>query len=630
MIATCSNDHFVVWDTKLKQPVRSAPMTDIEGLISGPNCGAAFSPDGTTVAFGVGGKIRLFSLGMKKTEFEASQVGQIKRITYTSDGKFLVAFQDGETTFLDPSTGETVWTTLSGGGAISANAKHLVGTNGSTSTIEIWDIDRREITDSFDLYVPLYVGSLMVTATIAVSPDATHVATILEDHTVRVWDTVLKREVFALTGRIADDNRASPPCIAYSPDGLLILTCASDGTVQLWDAKTGDHRATLKGRNASTFKVTSGAFSGNSRFVVTSDTKGDITLWDASPVKAFTDWNATGGIPHASLDKDGHAIPVFSPKTGIAGGEEAAISMRDVRTGAVIADARVSRDVYDMQVCQRDNRVLILSDGAVEVRDRTLSKIEFREKMEKANTPVFSPDCSKIAFVDSSDLGNEVIRIFSTAADGKELSHFVIPDKVDEWDGNDLDHMGVVGSLTFSNDGNLVVVGIDDTISIMDATNLKELKKIEPHRGVLVLAVLSPDNHFLVSAAKGGASFVWSMEAGKPLKDLAAENVVKARFSKDGERLVTVSGTPLGFTSLNRDVAIWDTRDFEQVGLVHHSRTVEDAAFTQGRDYLLTTAEGGEVRMTALYRNLDELVAHSKTLSVRDLRTQASGLIPRL
>src|SRR5207302_596685 len=62
------------------------------------------------------------------------------------------------------------------------------------------------------------------------SPDGKRLASGSLDHSVKLWDTVTRREVFTLYGH-ADGVTA----VAFHPDGQLLLSASLDRTVRIWD-----------------------------------------------------------------------------------------------------------------------------------------------------------------------------------------------------------------------------------------------------------------------------------------------------------------------------------------------------------------------------------------------------------
>jgi WD40 repeat protein len=61
------------------------------------------------------------------------------------------------------------------------------------------------------------------------TPDSRRLATVGQDHTIRVWDTQAGREILRF------DEKSLPTAVAFSPDGLRLVTVSSNH-VHFWDA----------------------------------------------------------------------------------------------------------------------------------------------------------------------------------------------------------------------------------------------------------------------------------------------------------------------------------------------------------------------------------------------------------
>jgi WD40 repeat protein len=91
------------------------------------------------------------------------------------------------------------------------------------------------------------------------SPDSKLIALLADDGTVRVWDVVLRRELFALK----DDTYLH--AAVFSPDGKWILTAGFHSEIQAWDAATGRLEKTIDGGIRI---VTSASFSPDGRMAL--------------------------------------------------------------------------------------------------------------------------------------------------------------------------------------------------------------------------------------------------------------------------------------------------------------------------------------------------------------------------
>ncbi|GAA1298982.1 toll/interleukin-1 receptor domain-containing protein [Saccharothrix xinjiangensis] len=112
---------------------------------------------------------------------------------------------------------------------------------------------------------------------VAISPDATTLATTSDDGTVRLWN-------------VADGTRIGDPLIghvgpvyaaAFSPNGEILATGGGDHSVRLWHLPT--RRQLAPPHMAHHGTVRSAAFSPDGRTLATAGDDGGVRLWDTGP-----------------------------------------------------------------------------------------------------------------------------------------------------------------------------------------------------------------------------------------------------------------------------------------------------------------------------------------------------------
>jgi eukaryotic-like serine/threonine-protein kinase len=109
-----------------------------------------------------------------------------------------------------------------------------------------------------------------------------------------------------------------------------------------------------------------------------------------------------------------------------------------------------------------------------------------------------------------------------------------------------LQHSGAVVSLAFSVDGKLIATGSEDATAVVwHADTGKPLIAPLVHSNGVRAIAFSSDGKWLVSGA-GNFAYVWDIENGRQQRMLNAGNTVhSARFSSDGQRILTASAPGL-------------------------------------------------------------------------------------
>ncbi len=102
------------------------------------------------------------------------------------------------------------------------------------------------------------------------SPDGKLLATVSDDHTVRLWDPAAPSQSRVFAGHTDEVWGAT-----FSRDGAQLITTSKDRTVRIWDVKTGASRALL----GHTAPVTEAQFAGPDVLVSSADDD-TARIWD--------------------------------------------------------------------------------------------------------------------------------------------------------------------------------------------------------------------------------------------------------------------------------------------------------------------------------------------------------------
>lgn len=308
-LATASDDHTVkVWDV--------ATGSDFYALRShrAEVNTVAFSPDGKMLASaGDDFTAKLWDVATQQELVTLKgHTDWIRSVTFSPDGKILATGSRDLTAKLwDTATGREIATllgTVAEGGtsigaghvlsvAFSPNGRFLV-TGQEDHTIRIWDvISRKEIGR-------LTNHKRRITS-VAFSPDGKLLASGGEDLTVRLWDFATRREINKLTGHTGEIWS-----VAFSPDGETLATTGDDRNVKLWDTATWRERANLKAHADS---VRSLAFSPDGRRLATASKDHTVKLWDmATNQELITLTGHTAEVWGVAFSPDGLTLATAS------------------------------------------------------------------------------------------------------------------------------------------------------------------------------------------------------------------------------------------------------------------------------------------------------------------------------
>ncbi len=159
--------------------------------------------------------------------------------------------------------------------AFSPDGKTLAGA-GFDQSIRLWSLEEEKVKW-------VLKGHTDAVKSIAFSTDGTKLVSGSVDKTVRMWDLESGKQIFAIEGheqstittivnkilRKDDDSighKGSVTSVAISPDATVMASGSVDETAKLWSAQTGNLINTLKGHNHPVYCV---AFSPNGKYLAT-------------------------------------------------------------------------------------------------------------------------------------------------------------------------------------------------------------------------------------------------------------------------------------------------------------------------------------------------------------------------
>jgi WD40 repeat protein len=491
--------------------------------------------------------------------------------------------------------------------AISPDNEHVaIGCFGS---VRVWSV-----TQARELFERKFAGYAMLEAPKLVFARGRLFTNVIGETVVRVWTLPDGAQERLLGGHAVDITS-----LGASRDGARIVTTSSDGTARLSPAEGDAAAVVLRGHEGG---VVAAQLSEDGQTILTGSADGTARLWSAATGRQLGVMGghrdtvrdlalsadgaiALTGLANASLTRrwslrNEQTVVLPSEASRPTGGVGVFVVSRDgTRIAANMANGRThvwrasdGGSVTDLQERATFHSLTFLSANGSRLLTASMRppdlinvgvwnveggmrqfNVDVRDSYRMLRPPVPSADGSRLATIEGDAL---VVR---ESAKGERLKSLRLP-----FDGYLLDSFG------FSDDDASVFAHTNEggTAVIWEAASGSERGTIRYGRGWRT-ATLSPDARHVLAVLRDGTARLLSVKDGAEVKVLPHPKVYDVRFSRDGQRIVTVSD--------DGSVRLWSLMGHKPDVVIEQQAIGDVAAVFSPDGTRLLTLVGGVARL---------------------------------
>ena len=437
---------------------------------------------------------------------------------------------------------------------------------------------------------------------IAYSPDASQIATGIDNGEIIIWDVPTGDEILRWQ---AHDGIVTS--IDFHPNGTQIVSGSSgeEGNLRVWNAETGEEVATLPyHRN----RVTSVIYTPDGRFFISGSIDQSYVVWrsegfgvahvgkvdtdinfvdvTADPVDwvvAISDTNSivimnqewkiisdispaednlTSGVTSIRLNPTGSLLMV-----GFVNGE---IGLWDPRTGELTqtfigSDGRVNA----VDFLPRDSKVIAgLDDGTMRIWDVVTSRQTDVFNLGKAIQSM-AVNRSQVRMAVSLEGEMRIWDIQGSA----EIKRFV-------------GHQARVSTVVYHPDGQHVLSGsFDKTLILWNASDASVIRSYVGHEGSVVALAFNTAGTNFISGASDKTARIWDTETGEIIATLQGHtaNVTSVAWSPTSSMVAT--------GALDNRIILWDAYTGDQIAVLEgHTGSITSLDFSADGSMLVSGA----------------------------------------
>jgi WD40 repeat protein/tetratricopeptide (TPR) repeat protein len=383
----------------------------------------AFSPDGTRIASGSGGRDAQRNPLPGEVLVWDAQTGQrvftlrghtawVGSVAFSPDGTLLASGSGDQTVKVwAAQTGRQLLDLPGASGPVtfSPDSQRLASAS-PDKTLKVWDVSMStegrqagstegrqagstEGRRAGGRQLLALRGHTSTVLSIAFSPDGQRLASSSNypENQVKLWEAQRGQEVLALKG-----HTGTVSSVAFSPDGRRLASGSVDRTVKVWEAHTGQQLLALRGQ---TSKVLGVAFSHDGGRLAGGSQDGTVAVWDAHSGQQVLAFQGHSGLVYSvAFSPDGTRLASAAWMFG----KPAEVKVWEAQTGRELLAFQGQRGlVYNVAFSPDGQRVIAAIPGMKEASAWDVRSgrpiIPCTDPPPSQQTEALSPDGRRVA-----------------------------------------------------------------------------------------------------------------------------------------------------------------------------------------------------------------------------------------